>query len=267
MRDKLDNPLPETTQAPPVSPIFDPRYWVPLTRAFGQFMSIIEARDHALICINRYVQEGQLRLLLEAPDGTTWEPDASERQKLTVHAPHNFEEGVRIEPYHEGRWYVCRCDLAKLTTIPATPAARAEAGLAPAGAPPAEPASSGSPLTEPPRSPQSPQAEPVSPGTETGQEESPPPGKQPDELTVADPTPGPEMRSHNLARPPSDKELNGFVAGFIKNTTDAGRIPTKKGLYQAARDALPGATRKRLFAELELQAETLPPGRPRKNRR
>ena len=59
------------------------------------------------------------------PDDTKWEPDASERQKLTVHAPHNFEEGVRIEPFHEGRWYVCRCDLAKLTTIPATPAARA----------------------------------------------------------------------------------------------------------------------------------------------
>ena len=122
MRDKLDNPLPETTQAPPASSIFDPRYWLPLTRAFGQFMSIIEARDHAQICINRDLHEGQLRLLLVAPDGTTWEPDASERQKLTVHAPHNFEEGVRIEPYHEGRWYVCRCDLAKLTTIPATPA-------------------------------------------------------------------------------------------------------------------------------------------------
>ena len=71
MRDKLDNPLPETTQAPPASSIFDPRYWLPLTRAFGQFMSIIEARDHALICINRDVHEGQLRLLLVAPDGTT----------------------------------------------------------------------------------------------------------------------------------------------------------------------------------------------------
>ena len=86
----------------------------------------------------------------------------------------------------------------------------------------------GVPLTEPPRSPQSPQAEPVSPGTETGQEKSPPPGKQPDELTVADPTPGPEMRSHNLARPPSDKELNGFVAGFIKNTTDAGEFRQRR---------------------------------------
>jgi hypothetical protein len=165
-----------------------------------------------------------------------------------------------LSTYHDGRWYVCRCDLA----VPATPAAH---GLAPAGAPPAEPASSGPPLTEPPRSPQSPQAEPASPDAEIGQEESPPPDKPPDELTVADPTSGPEMRSHSLARPPSNNELNDFVAGFIKDTTDAGRTVTKTGLYQAARDALPGATRKRLFNEFERRAKTLPRGRPRKNRR
>jgi hypothetical protein len=222
MRDKLDNPLPETTQAPPASPIFDPRYCVPLTRAFGQFMSIIEARDHSLICINRYVHEGPLRLVLVAPDGMKWEPDASERQKLTVHAPHNFEEGVRIEPYHEGRWYVYRCDLAKLTAIPSRlvprPGKRNRRRLASSRM----------------------------------------------KLTVADPTPHPEIRS---ARPPSDEKLNGFVAGFIEKTTDAKRLPTKTGLYEAARDALPGATRKRLFDAFELQAETLPPGRPRKNRR
>ena len=51
---------------------------------------------------SRYVHEGQLRFALVAPDGMKWGPDASERQKLTVHAPHDFEEGVRIEPYARG---------------------------------------------------------------------------------------------------------------------------------------------------------------------
>jgi hypothetical protein len=114
--------------------------------------------------------------------------------------------------------------------------------------------------------PQSPQAGPVSPDAETGPEESPSPDKQPDELTVADSTSDPEMRSHDLARPPSNKELNSFVAAFIKKASDAKEIPTKLGLYQTARDALPRATRQRLFDEFERQTETPPPGRPRKNR-
>ena len=110
---------------------------------------------------------------------------------------------------------------------------------------------------------EAPAAEPevVSPPPVDAMTTEPPPGKQPDELTDADPTPGPKMR------PPSDKELNGFVAEFIKNARDAKEIPTKMGLYKTARDALPGATRQRLFDEFERQTETPPPGRPRKNRR
>jgi hypothetical protein len=168
MRDKLDKPLPETTQAPPASPIFDPRNWVPLTPAFGQFMSMIQARDLTLICVNRCVHEWQLRLLLVRLDGTTWKPDASECQKLTVHAPHNFEEGVRIEPDHEGRWYVCRSDLAKLTTFPATPAMPADRQLYADGGP--EPAVRAeesmpepNPAVEPELAPPSLQVEPASP--------------------------------------------------------------------------------------------------------
>jgi hypothetical protein len=235
MRDETNNSPPATTQASPASLIFDLRDWALLTPAFGQYMAIAGGRiagvrDDALDCINRDVHEWRLRLGLRAPGSMTIRvPDASECQKLTVHAAHNPEEAVWIKPDHDGRWYVWRADLERLTTIPATPAAHAE------------PVSSGPPLTEPPRSSQSPQAEPVSPGAETGQEES-------------------------SARPPSDKELNGFVAGFIKTTTDAKRIPTKTGLYQAAHESLPGATRKRLSDAFELQAKTLPRGRPRKNR-
>jgi hypothetical protein len=166
-----------------------------------------------------------------------------------------------VKPYEAGDYFVRRAGLAKLTSpaTPATPADRqldAEGGSEPAaGAEESMPEPA--PAVEPQPASSSPQVEPVSPDAETGQEESSPPGKQPDEPTVADPT-----------RPPSDKELKDFVAKFIKNTnTDAGEIPTKKGLYQKARDALPRATRKRLFDEFELQAKTLPPGRPRKNRR
>jgi hypothetical protein len=117
MHDKPDNPRPETTQ------VFDPREWVQLTPAFGQLKSIIGARDDTVTCFNRYVHEGLLGLGLLASDGTMRLFDASECQKLTFHAPLNFEEGCRIEPYHEGRWYVRRSDLDKLTTIPVKPTA------------------------------------------------------------------------------------------------------------------------------------------------
>jgi hypothetical protein len=122
MRNKIDNPLPETTQAPSAPSIFDPREWEQLTRAFGQLKSIVGARDLTVTCFNRYVHERQLELALVAPDLTTRRFNTSECQKLIVQAPHNFEEGCRVEPYHEGRWYVRRSGLDKLTTIPVTPA-------------------------------------------------------------------------------------------------------------------------------------------------
>jgi hypothetical protein len=264
MRDKPNTPPPATTQAPPASSIFDPLLWERLPPAFGRYMAIAGgriagARNDALDYINRDVHEWQLRLGFRAPGSMTIRvPDAVECRKLTVKAASNWEEAVWIEPRRDERCYAWRADLDRRTTLPAAPAAHAGGELEPAARTEESMPESAS-AVEPEPTPSSPQAEPVSPGAETGQEESPPPDKPPDD----DPTSGPEMRS----RPPSDIELNGFVAGFIKNTTDAGRIPTKKGLYQAARDALPRATRKRLSDEFELQAETLPPGRPRKNRR
>jgi hypothetical protein len=76
--------------------------------------------------------------------------------------------------------------------------------------------------------------------------------------------PGP--RSRGSAKRPIDKDVEKFVAGYIKKTNDEGKTPTKRGLCEAARDGLPGATRPRLHAEFERQSPTPNPGRPRKKR-
>ena len=144
MRNKIDSPPPETTQAPSAPPIFDPRDGVELTDAFGQLKRVVGGRDvgnyHTVKYFNQKVHAGELELILVRPDFTYRQFDAAEQQKLTVRAPHNYEEGCSVEPYvEEGRWYVRRSDLDKLTT---TPAARAEAELAPARKPAPAPLSS-----------------------------------------------------------------------------------------------------------------------------
>ena len=106
--------------------------------------------NHAAAFFDRCVHKGLLELALVTPDFTTYRRfDAAERQKLTIRAPLNYEEGCSIEPYHEGHWYVRCSDLEKLTAIPVIPVARAEAELAPARIPPAE--SALVPPTESPR--------------------------------------------------------------------------------------------------------------------
>ena len=126
----------------------DPRDWEQLTPAFGRLRSMVGAHGPKLIANNRAaaffdrcVHEGRLELALVAPDLTYRLFDAAERQKLTIRVPLNYEEGCSIEPYHEGHWYVQRSNLEKLTAIPVTLVARAEAELVPARTPPAEPAS------------------------------------------------------------------------------------------------------------------------------
>ena len=135
---------------------FDPRDWEQLTPAFGRLRSMVGAHGPKLIANNRAaaffdrcVHEGRLELALVAPDLTYRRFDAAERQELTIRAPLNYEEGCSIEPYHEGHWYVQRSNLEKLTAIPVTPVARAEAELVPARIPPAE--SAPIPPAEPPR--------------------------------------------------------------------------------------------------------------------
>lgn len=104
MRNKSDNPPPETTQAPPASSIFDPLFWEWLTPAFGRYMTfaggrIAGAQNKALDYINRDVHEWQLRLGFRASDGMTIRvPDAVECRELTVKAAPNWEEAVWIEP-------------------------------------------------------------------------------------------------------------------------------------------------------------------------
>jgi len=104
--------------------IFDPRDWELLTPAFGRLKSMVGANGPKLIAnsyaaayFDRYVHEGILELALVAPDFTYRLFDATERQKLTIRVPLNYEEGCGIEPYHEGRWYVRRSGLEKLTAI------------------------------------------------------------------------------------------------------------------------------------------------------
>jgi len=141
---------------------FDPRDWEQLTPAFGRLRSMVGAYGSKLIANNRAaaffdrcVHKERLELALVAPDLTSYRLfDDAERQKLTIRVPLNYEEGCSIEPYHEGHWYVRRSDLEKLTAIPVTPVARAEAELVPARIPPAEPASvppAESPRVEPGR--------------------------------------------------------------------------------------------------------------------
>ena len=133
---------------------FRARDWVPLTATLIRIMSFVDGRvDLALACINRDLLEGRLRAALVAPDGTIkMLLEASDWQQRTVHAPHNPAEGVRVEPYEEGRFFIWRADLDKeYPTNPATPASAADRQLYAEGEP------------EPSQSPQAEQPPPAAP--------------------------------------------------------------------------------------------------------
>jgi len=66
------------------------------------------------------------------------------------------------------------------------------------------------------------------------------------------------------APPPSGKDVKGFVAEFIEKTKKNGKNPTQLGVWNAAKDGLPGATRERLRLEFGRQVATPRRGRPRK---
>jgi hypothetical protein len=116
---------------------FDPRDWVQLTPAFGRLKTMVAptgpkliANNHAATYFDRCVHEGLLELVLVAPDLTYRRFNAAERQELHICVPLDYAEGCSIAPYYDGHWYVRRSDLEKLTAIPVTPVARAEAELA-----------------------------------------------------------------------------------------------------------------------------------------
>jgi hypothetical protein len=113
----------------PVPLTFHPRDWVPLQYAVLQFISLVGGkRDLGLEIANQYLRNGQLGSALVAPDGTMKLLEASDwgRGRRTVHAPHNPAEGVSVEPYEAGYYFVRRTDLAELTSPAREPAARAE---------------------------------------------------------------------------------------------------------------------------------------------
>jgi hypothetical protein len=112
----------------PVPLTFHPPDWMPLQDAVLQFISLVGGkRDLGLEIVNQYLRNEQLRIVLVAPDGTPKLLEASDwgRGRRTVHAPHNPAEGVRVEPYEAGYYFVWRADFAKLTSPASEPAARA----------------------------------------------------------------------------------------------------------------------------------------------
>ena len=85
-------------------------------------MSIVGRRDLALACLNRDLLSGQLgsALVQISPDSketmTLLKP--SDWRQRTVQAPWNPEEGVGVEPYVAGHYFVWRVDLDKWYPTP-----------------------------------------------------------------------------------------------------------------------------------------------------
>jgi hypothetical protein len=96
------------------TPTFFPHEWVQLTPAFSRIMSNVRGRDLALACLNRDLRSGRLRSARVHSDGTMTPLNPSDWEQLTVEAPKlNPEEGVRVDPYVPGDYFVRRVDLDK----------------------------------------------------------------------------------------------------------------------------------------------------------
>lgn len=89
------------------------RDWVPLTPAFLRVMSFVNGRvDRAQARINRDLREERLHAALVALDGTIkMLLGGTDWEQRTVCAPLNPAEGVRVEPYEEGDWFIRRAGL------------------------------------------------------------------------------------------------------------------------------------------------------------
>ena len=91
---------------------FHARDLLPLRDVTLQIIALVDGkRDPGLAVVNQCLRNGLLKSVLMAPDGTMkplassdWGPPP----KRTVGAPHNPAEGVYVEPYEAGLYFVRR---------------------------------------------------------------------------------------------------------------------------------------------------------------
>jgi hypothetical protein len=96
---------------------FIPGDWVALKAALLRLISITGSRDRGLSSLNRGLRSGRLRSanVQSSPDGSELmtRHDPSYWEQRVVGAPLNPEEGVWVEPYEAGDFYVRAVDLNK----------------------------------------------------------------------------------------------------------------------------------------------------------
>jgi hypothetical protein len=216
---------------------FRARDWVPLTPALIRIMSFVEGRaDLALACINRVLLEGRLRAALVALDGTIkMRLEAPDWQRRTVLAPHIPAEGVRVEPYEEGRFVIWRADLDKeYPTNPATPASAADRQLYAADEP--EP-------SQPPQAEQQPAAQRSPPpaceaaaaltSNAEGGPEDQPKLTEPDEPAVADPASSSAPKKRSRKKTPHGGAQTRRATTVLKRIFPEGRYPDENEMAWA----------------------------------
>jgi hypothetical protein len=96
---------------------FPPGDWVPLKDALVRIIKITGSSDKGLFFLNRDLRKGRLRSakvqILDGKEMVTWFKPSDWEQR-NVEAPKvNPEEGVRVEPYEDGDFYVRAVDLEK----------------------------------------------------------------------------------------------------------------------------------------------------------
>jgi hypothetical protein len=103
---------------------FIPGDWVPLKAALLRLISITGSRDRGLSSLNRGLRSGRLGSanVQSSPDGSELVTvhDPSYWEQHSVGAPLNPEEGVWVEPYEAGDFYVRAVDLDKFAGTPTT---------------------------------------------------------------------------------------------------------------------------------------------------
>ena len=119
--------------------------------------------------------------------------EASDWQQRTVHAPLNPAEGVRVEPYEEGHWFIVRADPHKeYPTNPATPASAADRQLYAGGEPEPSQSPQAEPRQLPPAAPDMDIPAPVTSAMLPPAEGSPPPAREAAAALASNAEVGPE---------------------------------------------------------------------------